>query len=195
MSGGNPQDYYCPLCKGTDRVEKVSVLYEASTAMGSYGTDGSMRVFIETVESSKFTPPGEPTYQEPHYPLWNYPVALITFILLFPCIGWLIYELTHLGHSGIFLNEQELAINPLIFIAVFILEGTLLITTFKIIFPRAKSRQKAQKEAWAITHRRWERAMEAWRRLYYCKLHDIVFLSGRNEKYVSASHMRELLYS
>lgn len=37
MSGGNPQDYHCPLCKGAERVEKVSVLFEASTAIGSYG--------------------------------------------------------------------------------------------------------------------------------------------------------------
>lgn len=110
-----------------------------------------------------------------------------------------IYELAHFGHSsGITYNGQVLNIPPFVFVSITIvlLIGLVIIDlTTRPYVKKMKEKKKKLEEESANGHQRWVQAREAWNRLYYCNLHDIVFLPGEKKGYVSASQMTLLLYS
>ena len=98
-----------------------------------------------------------------------------------------------LATGGVTYNGEKLNIDPLLvagFVLLLFLFGITWGIIWKITRPYNEMKWKEREE----DHQRWVQARNAWDRLYYCILHDIVFLAGKNEKYVSTSQMGSLLY-
>jgi hypothetical protein len=150
------QDYNCPVCGNTNRVHKVSVVYErgSSFTVGSseQGAKPTNRVeaMTMTLEAQKLAPPS----------------SLLGFL-----IG-----------CALFLLVILIAVKVLAPLLYFIVTTILVIAILLFFFYVLK-----------IDVQKLLKRRALWEQLYYCDLHNLVFLPGQQQATaIEASRMKEI---
>jgi hypothetical protein len=187
----SPEDFVCPVCKQTDRVEKVSTVYAAGISTGAYsgGTTGigissggaigvgaahtNLTSVMQTQLSWRLAPPPRPL---PPTAKWRGgTIGLLIFLAFAWLIGFAATAASEITAKGIGIAVILLSI-----------AGTIgLITSMQP--------ERAKKVEYARHVMRWQQARANWERLYYCGRNDIVFLPGVPDACVPAHEIYRLL--
>jgi hypothetical protein len=185
----SPEDFTCPICKQIDRVEKVSAVYEAGTAIGAYagGTVGvglaggvvgvgmaqtNLTGTTQTNRSLRLAPPPPPP------PPQGAGCAMAGLLFLSLVVG--------LIGLGMALSDNT---EHLVGAALFVVGAAGFVSIVVVIGrnARVKKAEHARQVA------RWRQAVANWERLYYCGRNDIVFIPGNPETCVPAYELYKLL--
>ncbi len=176
----------CPQCGKDDMIQKVSAIYSAGIASGSYsgpsagvaigsgkpalvGGYATVHGTNQTALSSKLSPPSKPTRRLP-------PEALIAILLIVIACPVITY--------------REEALRFPVQSSIIGVTGILLLA---LIIPVGYRQEKRLFQQTEEKIRQWEQAITQWDQLYYCARNDCVF-DPATGKAVSPERLSELLY-
>jgi hypothetical protein len=198
-------DNLCPICKKDDQVQRIETLISANQASGvstgytvgttfsngKVGTTGgyaASHITLSTNLAKLLEPPVSPSKPQGYgcwWVLYGYLIIVVGVLFGAPfMIPGCVIMLISKGNDGVFLLGAILAI-----IGYGIGIGLAIIKAIKDDRKKKETSQKRFDEEMP----KWQKAIQLWKRLYYCQRDGIVY-DPKTGEYCSPENLKNFLY-